>query len=384
MEICFALKHQMIARLDCNIIASNSKNYLRAKFELQTEDWSAPITAIFNDYSVLLDENNECLVPWEVLSQPGRVNVSAFCGDLHTTITTSFVVHPSGYVDGQTPNYPTPSVYQQLISMVQNAITTANSAADTAKAVSDAAESGAFDGKQGDPGPQGPKGADGTVSFEELTDEQRESLKGEDAPQIDDSQASSDHPWSGAKILEFTNLTYVAIANNAGGHNAVYRGKYLGSAVTEKQWAAIRAGTFEDMFIGDYWTINDVVWRIAAFDYYYKTGDTECKDHHLTIVPDTNLMGHVMNTEETTDGAYVGSSMYIHGLQQAKKIIDASFPEEHILKHRQFLKNAVTNGFETGGSWYDSTLNLMTEQNVYGCKIWNNATGGTNLPQITQ
>ena len=30
--------------------------------------------------------------------------------------------------------------------------------------------------------------------------------------------------------------------------------------------AAIEAGTFEDLFIGDYWTIGGVTYRIAAFD----------------------------------------------------------------------------------------------------------------------
>lgn len=46
------------------------------------------------------------------------------------------------------------------------------------------------------------------------------------------------------------------LADNAGAHNAIYRGKNLGSAVTAAQWAAIDAGTFEDLFIGDYWTIG--------------------------------------------------------------------------------------------------------------------------------
>lgn len=36
------------------------------------------------------------------------------------------------------------------------------------------------DGKDGEPGPAGPKGADGTMSFNDLTDEQKESLKGDD------------------------------------------------------------------------------------------------------------------------------------------------------------------------------------------------------------
>jgi hypothetical protein len=37
-------------------------------------------------------------------------------------------------------------------------------------------------GEQGEIGPQGPKGEDGTISFEDLTEEQKESLKGEIGP----------------------------------------------------------------------------------------------------------------------------------------------------------------------------------------------------------
>ena len=64
--------------------------------------------------------------------------------------------------------------------------------------------------------------------------------------------------------------------NNAGAHNAIYRGKNLGTSVTAAQWAAIANGSFTDLYIGDYWVIGDFNWRIAAFDYYYKSGDTSC------------------------------------------------------------------------------------------------------------
>lgn len=161
---------------------------------------------------------------------------------------------------------------------------------------------------------------------------------------------------------------------------AIYRGKSLGSAVTEAQWAAIKAGTFEDMYIGDYWTIGGVVYRIAAFDYYYKTGDTSCKTHHITLVPDGNMYTHVMNDTNITTGAYVGSKMYTEGLTQAKTTINSAFGEAHVLNHRQYLQNAVTDGYASGGSWYDSTVELMTEQNVYGGKVFGNQLNGTALP----
>src|SRR3712207_6346154 len=97
--------------------------------------------------------------------------------------------------------------------------------------------------------------------------------------------------------------------DGAGPHNSIYRGKNLGTSVTEAQWKAIKAGTFKDLYIGDYWTINGVTWRIAAFDYYLHSGDTECTKHHVTIVPDDELYKAQMNTEHTTNGGYAGSAM---------------------------------------------------------------------------
>lgn len=182
------------------------------------------------------------------------------------------------------------------------------------------------------------------------------------------------------ELINTAQATINAIATTgAGAHNAIYRGKYLGSTVTEAQWAAIKAGTFEDMYIGDYWTIGGVNYRIAAFDYYYRAGDTDMTTHHVTLVPDANMYTHVMNDTNITTGAYVGSKMYTEGLTQAKTTINSAFGEAHVLNHRQYLQNATTDGYASGGSWYDSTVELMTEQNVYGGKIFSNIQNGTAL-----
>lgn len=169
---------------------------------------------------------------------------------------------------------------------------------------------------------------------------------------------------------------------NAGAHNAIYRGQNLGSAVTAAQWTAIGAGTFDDLFIGDFWTINDVIWRIAAFDYYFNTGDVPCTTHHVTIVPDTSLYEIAMNSSQSTATGYVGSTMYTTGLNQAKTMINSAFGEAHILSHRQFFCNAVTNGRPSGYGIYDSSVALMTEQNVYGGGIYTEANTGSSLPTL--
>lgn len=188
------------------------------------------------------------------------------------------------------------------------------------------------------------------------------------------------------KTSELTNdsnfITSALLFDNAGAHNAIYRGKNLGTSVTEAQWAAIANGTFADLYIGDYWVINGVNWRIAAFDYYYKTGDTSCTAHHAVIVPDTSLYDYAMNDSNTTVGGYVGSKMYTEGLAQAKTKINNAFGSSHILSHRQLLVNAVTDGKPSVSSWYDSTVELMTEQNVYGGKIFGAGNDGSTVPYL--
>lgn len=208
------------------------------------------------------------------------------------------------------------------------------------------------------------------------------------------------HDGTGLKKITFANFRAKAVEgteakiasllfNNAGAHNAIYRGKSLGSTVTTAQYAAIKAGTFDDLYIGDYWTIGGVNYRIAAFDYYLNSGDTNCTTHHVVIVPDTCLYNAQMhNTSSggwesgaanTTAGGYVGSDMYKSNLEQAKTIIKSAF-SGHVLKHRIYLTNAVANGRASGGAWCDSEVDLMCEQMVNGSGIFSPVSDGSNVP----
>ena len=174
-------------------------------------------------------------------------------------------------------------------------------------------------------------------------------------------------------------------ANNAGSHNGIYRGKNLGTTVTSAQWAAIKAGTFNDLYIGDYWVINSVNWRIAAFDYWLNCGDTNTTAHHVVIVPDTNLHSTQMNSTNITTGAYLGSDFYTGnndntGRSNAITKVNSAFGSAHILSHRVLLKNAVTNGYVSGYAWTDSTVDLMSEKMVYGTQIYSAMPNGTTIP----
>ena len=187
--------------------------------------------------------------------------------------------------------------------------------------------------------------------------------------------------WQGnaLKRVSAANLTSglsTLTSTGAYAHNSVARGACLGSALTDAQSAAIRNGSFNGMYLLDYWTINSVNWRIMAFDYYYGTGDTTCTTHQVVVVPDSQLYTAAYNSTDTTAGGYVASALYTTGLTQAKTIVTAAFGSSHVLSHRNYLHNAVTNGMPSGGAWYDSTVELMTEENVYGNKQWASSVRG--------
>ena len=179
-------------------------------------------------------------------------------------------------------------------------------------------------------------------------------------------------------------LKNTLIASNAGAHNCVYRGKYLGDALTTEQKAQISAGTFNDLYIGDYWTIGGVNYRIAAFDYWLNCGDTQCTKHHVVIVPDSCLYKAKMNTTNVTTGAYIGSEMYTTNLEQAKTIINEAFGSANILSHREYLPNATKATsdptYESAGSNYDSTVELMNERMVYGADVFHNTEVNGTIP----
>lgn len=198
-----------------------------------------------------------------------------------------------------------------------------------------------------------------------------------------------------ATALEYmsanTSPIFDHVEDGPGAHNNFYRGKFLGGTVTATQFGQISAGTFKNLFIGDYWTIGSVNYRIAAFDYYYNVGDTNCTTHHAVIVPDTILYSKAMNENGKTDGGYPGSEMFKTGLEDAKATIKSAFGADHVLSHRKFIPNAVTNGAVSGAAWISVDVDLMTEEMVYGTSIlmsrstatafqWTHTVDKTQLP----
>ena len=189
-----------------------------------------------------------------------------------------------------------------------------------------------------------------------------------------------------ASLLADSIVKLFAENGGAGLHNSLFRGKNLGNSYTAAQKAQVEAGTFNDLWIGDYWVIGGITWRIAHFDYWLHCGDTEeCTKHHIVIVPDTCLYNANMNDANITTGAYVGSKMYKENLASAKTTINNAFGAANILAHREVLANATSAttapSYESAMSWYDSTVELMNERMVYGADVFHNIESNGGIPQ---
>ena len=151
--------------------------------------------------------------------------------------------------------------------------------------------------------------------------------------------------------------------NQAAFRNGIFRGKNLGTAVSDEQWAQIKAGTFDDMFIGDYWVINNITWRIAAFDYLKVPYDR----HHLVILPDNDFGTSALHDDSTAYNGYL--STYLHNTyipNTVKPIIQSAFGSEHILTHYLMLSNGADSIKDNAFAYTSVDIVIPSEEQLFG------------------
>ena len=195
------------------------------------------------------------------------------------------------------------------------------------------------------------------------------------------TKANSVHTHTISEIDDLSTLTMGGglSTNSIAFHNAYPRCKYLGTSITDAQNTTIKNRTYDDLFIGDYWTINGVNWRIVAIDYYYNVGDTNFDKGNIIVMPDTVLYNAQMNDTNTTAGAYVGSLMRTQNLNNARTIARDAFGS-HLANHRIFLANIVDTSGPSNWTWCDSDgVELPNEVQIYGTRVWGSALKGFDV-----
>lgn len=191
-------------------------------------------------------------------------------------------------------------------------------------------------------------------------------------------------------------LLKVILPSTAAAHNSIYRGKDLTAYWDSGEMSeAIKNGTFDDIFPGDY-IIKDITvggtkyskqkFLVADLDYYLHRGDVECTEHHVVIVPEKAIGTSYMNSTNTTAGGYPGSYMFKTTIPKYVTAYQSTFGTNHILKHRDWIPDAVNNDFYSGAGagfkgstywtnsmWRDITVSLMTESMVYGAPVFSSS-----------
>ena len=130
------------------------------------------------------------------------------------------------------------------------------------------------------------------------------------------------------KKIAFKNLLSGIIPRNAGAHNAIYRGKDITDLFYDGTLSKqIAAGTFDDIYIGDYiiGKVSNRKYIVADINYRLHMGDTECTTPHVLMIPERTMGNAQMNASNVTTGAYIGSAMYTDNLTPFKTIIKNDF-----------------------------------------------------------
>ena len=286
--------------------AEGTREYLRAEFDF-SEEWDGMTkTAFFRgadgeNHPKLL-EDDTCIVPTEALAAPGRVGVSVSGTLGETVITTdikSFTLPAT--LSGGTPFDPEPTVWQQILDKVDET-------KQIAQSVREDAEAGKF--------------------------------------------------AATAEMVERAVSTYMT-GLSPEMHRNTFRGKCLGESITEEQLTAIQDGRFYDLYVGDYWEINEVKYRIADINYWRNVGYPEqVQKPHILIVPDSILGSGQMNTGNSTAGGYRNSAMKATRLNQIADSLPDTF-KNILISHRMF----------SDGTWFTTAVDLMNEVMVHGTYI---------------
>lgn len=195
-----------------------------------------------------------------------------------------------------------------------------------------------------------------------------------------------------------------------GAHNSIYRGEELlenghfgfFDDGLRSLATAVANGDFSDIYIGDTITVEmtnpisseleTVVWVVMGINIYYEGGSPRpLRKNHLVLVPQntfelpatmnsTPTSGKSGNSDNTSNlQAYAGSDMFNITLPLYQTAIGLSLIG-NVITTKELLTDTmdatkISGGFSgwTGASsswtWYDSTVSLLNEVEVFGTRI---------------
>ena len=130
-----AVKDNKLIKVRDRLMIEDAINGIKCHFEFRS-DWSKfnstvvfarghvyPATTNPQTITASLDNNNECIVPPEIVSERGEFSVGLFGENDTDHIATDWLYYKTQwgcYDIGVAPNPPTPSVYEQILGALNN------------------------------------------------------------------------------------------------------------------------------------------------------------------------------------------------------------------------------------------------------------------------
>lgn len=130
-----AVKDDKLIKVRDRLMTEDTVNGIKCHFEFRS-DWSNlkptvvfarghiyPTTQNPQTISASLDNNNECIVPPEIVSEKGEFSIGLFGENDTTRIVMDWLYYKTKwgcYDAGIAPTPPTPSVYEQILGALNN------------------------------------------------------------------------------------------------------------------------------------------------------------------------------------------------------------------------------------------------------------------------
>lgn len=173
---------------------------------------------------------------------------------------------------------------------------------------------------------------------------------------------------------------YSMVPDGAQTHNNIFRGANLG-ALSSTHIANIQNGSFKNMFIGDYFSINSSNYVIAGINYKKGHGDNSSLGNHLVLMPQAwskmptqtlspdNKTTHYMSDTDTTAGGFAGSKLCQTYLPQIQTKLESDFGA-HLMSFRTVVSTHVDDsGAPDKGEWRDAKVSIPNEVMIYGTTL---------------
>ncbi len=142
---------------------------------------------------------------------------------------------------------------------------------------------------------------------------------------------------------------------------------------TPEQMAAIRDGSFKDLWIGDYWQNGNNVFRIAHFNYYQGLGGNSNNPlrskPHLIVISGGRLYNgdteQFAAWETIPEGGYIATPHNEFIQTTGLDIVKSFFGEENLIAHPRRVSNGIADHKVTSTVYQEVITDAVCAQQLF-------------------